>query len=75
MRKPFAFLLPLLAAMFLLNADALHREADLLPFDHPVRAAALRILAPVRRLTGALFLDRPRAVAEAVEAALVGRGE
>ncbi len=75
MRKPFAFLLPFLAAMLLLNADALHREADLLPFDHPVRAAALRVLAPVRRRTTALRLDRPRAGAEAVEAAFVGKGE
>ena len=63
--------LPFLAAMLLLNAQALRRGADNLPFDSPVRAPALRALAPLCRLVHALRIDRPRAWAEALERRLI----
>lgn len=72
MRKPFAFFVPFLAAMLLLNTDALQREADLLPYDHPVRATALRALAPVCRFVESLRLDVLRRGAEDVETRLIG---
>ena len=62
-----ALLLPFLAAMLLLNAHALRREAELLPFDAPVRAPALKALAPLCRATTFLFLDVPRNLSEALE--------
>ena len=62
-----ALLLPFLAAMLLLNAKALRREAELLPFDAPVRAPALKVLAPLCRATALLQLDVPRNLSEALE--------
>lgn len=62
-----ALLLPFLAAMLLLNAQALRREAELLPFDAPVRAPALKALAPLCRATAFLHLDVPRNLSEALE--------
>ena len=62
-----ALILPLLAAMLLLNARALQREADRLPFDSPVRAPALRALAPLCRAIAFLRIDLPRNLAEALE--------
>lgn len=62
-----SLLLPFLAAMLLLNAKALRRETELLPFDSPVRAPALKALAPLCRATTFLHLDLPRNLAEALE--------
>ena len=68
----WARILPLLAAMLLLNTHALRREAeDRLPLDSPVRVPALRVLTPLCRLTHALGIDRPRAWAEALEKRLI----
>lgn len=58
---------PFLAAMLLLNAHALLREADSLPLDSPLRAPALRALPWLCRATTALRIDRPRAWTEALE--------
>ncbi|MBR1608789.1 MAG: hypothetical protein IJ678_04145 [Kiritimatiellae bacterium] len=60
---------PFLAALLLFEAPAMLREADNLPYENPVRVPAMRLLAPVSRLSAALFLDRPRAWAEAVRKA------
>ena len=64
-------IVPLLAAMLVLNAHALRREADKLPLDSPLRAPALRALSPLCRATSATGLDRPRAWAEALEVRLL----
>ena len=65
-------ILPFLAAMLLLNAHALQREAeDRLALDSPVRAPALRVLKPLCRLTHALGIDRPRNWTEDIEQKLI----
>lgn len=53
-----------LAAMLALNAPAMLRSTGLLPFDNPVRAPALRALAPVADASSAIRADRLRAGAE-----------
>ena len=60
-------LLPFMAAMLLLNAGALQRGAENLAFDHPMRATALRCLAPIVKCVSILRLDAPRNLAEAIE--------
>ena len=60
-------LVPFLVAMLLFNTGALRREAELLPFDSPVRSPALRVLAPLCRATALLRLTLPRNLAEALE--------
>lgn len=57
----------MLVAALALNAPAMLRSAEKLPFDAPSRAFALRALSPAARLSAALRLDRLRAAAEAAE--------
>ena len=69
-RKPgevVALAATMLVAALALNAPAMLRSAEKLPFDAPSRAFALRALSPAVRLSAALRLDRLRAAAEAAE--------
>lgn len=56
-----------LAAALALNAPAMLRSAEKLPFDAPARAPALRALAPAAEVSAMLRLDRLRSAIEAAE--------
>lgn len=72
MKRPLLFVLPLIVGMILLNAPAMLREAENLPFDAPARAAAMRVLPALARSSSLLWLDRPRRFAEFLEKHLSG---
>ncbi len=56
-----------LAAMLLLNAPAMLKSADLLPFESPARAPALRLLPPAAKVSSTLRADRLRSAAQSLE--------
>lgn len=56
-----------LVAAVVLNAPAMLRSTENLPFDAAVRRPAIAVLNPIARLSHALRLDALRAAAEALE--------
>ena len=67
MKNPLRIILPFLAFLLLLNASALRREVDLLPYEAPHREPLLKMLSRLSKAVEMVYIDGPRALSEGFE--------
>ncbi len=61
------FAVSALVFLLLLNAPAMLHSVDLLPFDAPSRAPAIRLLTPIAKTSSAIRADLLRSSTKALE--------